>query len=195
MTDEQLLQTLGSWLKDTDAAAPDARRLSDRVMARVPQTRQRGRWWPMPIFRRSTCVPPAVPSTEFELASFPSANDNPSTIIGRTYAMFGPIKAIIAGALVFALGGLFLVAQPSDQQVSVPGVPTDEGIGEATSFEGVMVYRGNPVHGVLEALPNGVITNRGFVATYYRCRDERPSPRRHRQQHVELGPDPHWRGT
>ena len=46
--DEQLLQTLGSWLKDTDAAAPDARRLSDRVMARVPQTRQRGRWWPLP---------------------------------------------------------------------------------------------------------------------------------------------------
>jgi hypothetical protein len=35
--------------------------------------------------------------------------------------MFSPVKAIIAGALVFALGGLFLVAQPFDQQGNFPG--------------------------------------------------------------------------
>lgn len=79
--------------------------------------------------------------------------------------MFGPVRAIIAGALVFALGGLFLVAQPFDQQGSVPGVPTDEGIGKVTPFEGVMVYEANPVQAVLEALPNGVITNRGWFGT------------------------------
>ena len=35
--------------------------------------------------------------------------------------MLSPAKAIVAGALVFTLGGLLLVAQPFDQQGSVPG--------------------------------------------------------------------------
>ena len=35
--------------------------------------------------------------------------------------MSSPAKAITAGALVFALGGLFLIAQPLDQQGSIPG--------------------------------------------------------------------------
>jgi hypothetical protein len=40
--------------------------------------------------------------------------------------MFSPVKAIAAGALVFALGGAFLLAQPFDQQESiVPGADTE----------------------------------------------------------------------
>jgi hypothetical protein len=39
--------------------------------------------------------------------------------------MFSPAKAITVGALVFALGGAFLIAQPFDQQGSVPGAATD----------------------------------------------------------------------
>ena len=35
--------------------------------------------------------------------------------------MLSPVKAITAGALVFALSGAFLIAQPFDQQASVPG--------------------------------------------------------------------------
>jgi hypothetical protein len=38
--------------------------------------------------------------------------------------MFSPVKAIIAGALVFALGGVFLIAQPFDPEGgSMPGAP------------------------------------------------------------------------
>jgi hypothetical protein len=41
--------------------------------------------------------------------------------------MFSPVKAINAGALIFALGGVLLIAQPFDQQGgSVPGAATDE---------------------------------------------------------------------
>ena len=41
--------------------------------------------------------------------------------------MFSPVKAITAGALVFALGGMFLIAQPFGQQgATVPGAATDE---------------------------------------------------------------------
>jgi len=40
--------------------------------------------------------------------------------------MFSPAKAITAGALVFAIGGVLLIAQPFDQQgASVPGAATD----------------------------------------------------------------------
>ena len=40
--------------------------------------------------------------------------------------MFSPVKAITAGALIFALGGMLLIAQPFDQQGgSVPGAATD----------------------------------------------------------------------
>ena len=35
--------------------------------------------------------------------------------------MFSPAKAITVGALVFALGGMLLIAQPFDQQGVVPG--------------------------------------------------------------------------
>ena len=39
--------------------------------------------------------------------------------------MLSPVKAITAGALVFALGGVMLIAQPFGQQGSVPGAETD----------------------------------------------------------------------
>jgi hypothetical protein len=35
--------------------------------------------------------------------------------------MLSPVKAITAGALVFALGGVLLIAQPFDQEGSAPG--------------------------------------------------------------------------
>ena len=39
--------------------------------------------------------------------------------------MFSPVKAIVGGALVFALGGAFLIAQTLDQPASAPGAATD----------------------------------------------------------------------
>jgi len=39
--------------------------------------------------------------------------------------MFSPVKAITAGALVFALGGMFLIAQPFGQQSGPPGAASD----------------------------------------------------------------------
>lgn len=47
--------------------------------------------------------------------------------------MFSPVKAIIAGALVFVFGGAVFIAQPFDQQAgSVPGAAT-EVVGESTA--------------------------------------------------------------
>ena len=40
--------------------------------------------------------------------------------------MLSPVKAITAGAIVFALGGAFLIAQPFDQQSIVPGADAED---------------------------------------------------------------------
>jgi hypothetical protein len=74
------------------------------------------------------------PKRRFWSASRPSAHGHIFTATGRTYAMFSPVKAIIAGALVFALGGLFLVAQPfAQERGSLPGAATDATKATATA--------------------------------------------------------------
>jgi hypothetical protein len=55
--------------------------------------------------------------------------------------MFSPAKAITAGALVFALGGVLLIAQPFDQQgSSVPGAATDAEAMRPALVTGTMVH-------------------------------------------------------
>jgi hypothetical protein len=64
------------------------------------------------------------PRWRFWSTSRPTAKGDPTTITGRTYAMFTPVKAIVAGALTFALLGVLSIAQPFDQQgATVPGAP------------------------------------------------------------------------
>jgi hypothetical protein len=54
--------------------------------------------------------------------------------------MFSPAKAITVGALIFALGGVLLIAQPFDQQGgSVPGAATDTDAVPATWVTGDVV--------------------------------------------------------
>ena len=47
MTNKQLGPVVRAWLKRTDVEPEDARRSTSHVSARVEQTRQRGRWWPL----------------------------------------------------------------------------------------------------------------------------------------------------
>jgi hypothetical protein len=51
--------------------------------------------------------------------------------------MFSPAKAITAGALVFAIGGVLFIAQPFDQQGGVPGAATDEESAAPVKFTAV----------------------------------------------------------
>ena len=100
MNDERFLK---DWLRDTTDDTPDAQASADRLLARVPEIRQRSRWWPwLPGRRRPH-------------------DETPSSLSGRTRSMLSPVKAITASALIFALGGVLLIAQPFDQEGSVPG--------------------------------------------------------------------------
>ena len=62
----------------------------------------------------------------YQPSPIPAANGHTPTVIGRTQIMFSPAKAITVGALVFAIGGALVIAQPLGQQGStVPGAETE----------------------------------------------------------------------
>jgi len=55
--------------------------------------------------------------------------------------MFSPARAITVGALVFAIGGVLLIAQPFDQQGSrVPGAATDDESMKPALVSGFLVW-------------------------------------------------------
>jgi len=144
MKDEKYTPEVGSWLKGREAPHPDSQQTAHQVAARLPHVRQRGRWWPLPSFRR----PPSTDQMDDnQPASIPAPNGHTPTVTGRTQPMFSPVKAITAGALVFAIGGVLLIAQPFDQQGgSVPGAATDAEPAQTVEVTGQVAFAhpGNP---------------------------------------------------
>ena len=129
MNDDQLLREVGRWLHDADPEPPDAHERVRRAMARTPQVRQRGRWWPLSILRRTIDPPTVDRAISYEPTPIPATNGHTPTVLGRTQTMFSPAKAITAGAVIFALGGTFLIAGPFGQPAgTVPGAATDSGV-------------------------------------------------------------------
>jgi len=125
MTAENLKPVVKSWLKGTDVVPPDPQQSAGPIMVRVAQTRQRGRWWPLPSFERTPAPAPDIPSKTYQPAPIPATNGHSPTAIGRTLPMFSATKFVVAGVIVALFGGALLIAQPFDQQgESVPGAAT-----------------------------------------------------------------------
>jgi hypothetical protein len=138
MTDERLGLDLARWMKDAEFAPPDPSSSAHQVAARLPQTRQLGRRWWLPSYKRMRTNPPAADrTTEYQPSPVPATNGQTPTVIGRTTSMLSPVKAITAGALVFAVGGAFLIAQPFQQQASVPGAESADFV-EPVEFTAVL---------------------------------------------------------
>ena len=105
------------WMKQTEVPPPDARQSARGVMARLPEVRRRRRWWPFPVFYQEPQPPPSPSGTsEYQPGPMLATDGQIPTVTWRTQTMFSPAKAIIAGALVFAVGGAFLVVQPLDHK-------------------------------------------------------------------------------
>ena len=51
MNDERKQPLLETWFSDREVAPDDAQEGVARVMREVPQTRQHGRWLPLPVHR------------------------------------------------------------------------------------------------------------------------------------------------
>ena len=125
MKDEKYTPEIGTWLKGREVESPDPQEAARRVASRLPHIRQRSRWWPFPVFHRRTEIATTTDTIENQHSPIPASNGHTPTVIGRTQTMFSPVNAITAGALVFAIGGVMLIAQPFEQQGSVPGAETE----------------------------------------------------------------------
>jgi hypothetical protein len=114
---------LHGWLDETVGQTPDSVEGTRQVMSQVEETSQVGRWLPFPVLHRKAKVKPPTTNhtTEYRPSPISANNGHTPTVIGRTQTMLSPVKAVTAGALVFAIGGVLLIAQPFDQQNSVPG--------------------------------------------------------------------------
>ncbi len=140
MNDERFQRTVGAWLRDEDPAPVDSLQSAHQVAARLPLVRQQSRWWPLPLLRRTPTPSRSTHTTDYQPSPIPATNGHTPTVLGRTRTMLSPVKAITAGALVFAIGGVFLIAQPFQQQGSVPGAATDTETVPATWVTGTVVY-------------------------------------------------------
>jgi hypothetical protein len=125
VTDERMQMALQEGFKTLDTAPEDVQRSTRRVLERTAHVRQRGRWWPFPDIYLKTRTPTTSDTTQYQPSPIPATNGHTPTVIGRTQPMFSPSKALIAGALVFGIGGVLLIAQPFQQQGSVPGAATE----------------------------------------------------------------------
>jgi hypothetical protein len=125
--DHRLLLEVRSWLQDEDVVLPDAEQAGRLVAAELPHTRQlRHRWWPLRIRGRTGGRPTMRKASDHKSVPIPDPNVRSATVIGRTQLMFSPSKAIIAGALVFAIFGVTLIPQPFEQQGGTPGAVTQD---------------------------------------------------------------------
>jgi hypothetical protein len=137
MNDEQLQPLLEAWLRKRETPRPKVQAGVARVMANVPRTRQQRRWWPRPAIRPTTRTSTATDTAENRLRPIPASNGHAPTLLWRTQTMFSPVNAIAAGAIIFVLGGVYLIAQPFDQQrQGVPGAETTD-LAEPVPFTAV----------------------------------------------------------
>lgn len=97
-TEQQMDHLIDSWLSSTNDSPHDADLTVARVMARVPQTRQRRRWWPGFLGRRASGSPDAVEPD----------------VDGRTRTRVSG-ASLAAGALVVAAVSAVLIVQPFDR--------------------------------------------------------------------------------
>lgn len=76
--------------------------------------------------------------------------------------MLTPAKTIVAAALVFGIGGAFLIAQPFQQQGQAPGAAGSEP-SEAVEFTANVPWGPEISSGTLEALASGVVEHVGWA--------------------------------
>ena len=164
MTERPANARLHDWLDDTVGQTPDPAEGTWQVLSQVEETTQVGRWLPFPVLHRKSKAktPTATDTAEFQPSPIPATNGHSPTVLGRTQSMLSPVKAITAGALVFAIGGVMLVAQPFQQQGVVPGATVTEP-SEAVEFTATIGWGGEIAAGTSEGLASGVVEQVGWA--------------------------------
>jgi len=91
MNDEQMRPLLKAWFRARSVGPADVPDGVAQVMARLPRTRQRSRWWPLSVFDRPAPIPP-------------TNGRQPAS----GFTMFSTLKFVVATVIVALFGG-FLV--------------------------------------------------------------------------------------
>jgi hypothetical protein len=172
MTDEQMQSLLEEGFDAMDTTPEDVERSTRQVMERKAGVHQRSRWWPFPVFYRRTETPTDSNTTEYQRNPIPATNGHTPTVIGRTTTMFTPVKAVTAGAIVFALGA-FLIAQPFEQDGMAPGAEAEPV--EATWITGESFWAPSCTGPESVEIIAGVQQERGYLceSTRYEASDPR----------------------
>jgi hypothetical protein len=159
--DQRMTAFVETWLKATSRTSYGTKDGVRDVMARVPQVRQRRRrWWALPLPGRAQPTTAHDITDDQHTSPIPATNSHAPTVIGRTTSMLSPAKAIAAGALVFAMGGAFLIAHPFEQQGSVPPAVETSEASEPTEFTAAFIPSASVRPGTYETL-EGRIESRG----------------------------------
>ena len=124
MSNEDLAPILRAWLKGEDGEPDDVLSSTSQVSAQAQRIRQRGRWWPLPSLR-SPSGRPNTPRSSSPPRPVPVTYGRSGTVTGRTQPTFGAATWLVVGALVLALGGVLVLAQPfGRQEATLPGAAT-----------------------------------------------------------------------
>jgi hypothetical protein len=110
MNDEQMQSLLDAWYRNREIPRPKVQTSVAEVMASVPRTRQRGRWWPLPAFERSVST---FPSRELVPVPIP-ATIGPTP--ARGFTMSSALKFMVASVIVALFGGFVLAGLFTAQQ-------------------------------------------------------------------------------
>ena len=121
-TDEQVNHIVDTWLESTNGSPHSAPLTVARVMARVPQTRQRRTWWPLFLRGRVAGTTPGTSVTEAGPVPKAAVSGRSPTLTGSTRSMLSPAK-IIAGGAALALVSALFITQPFDRaDETSPGI-------------------------------------------------------------------------
>jgi hypothetical protein len=125
MTDTEMDHVMRTWMEEPPAGQPDRSRVVGSVVSRLGSTRRRRRRrWPLSLNRARATTSQAPDSHDGQVDAISPVDSHVPSVTGRTRIMFSPAKASLVGALVFAIGGTLLVAQPFQRDASVPGAET-----------------------------------------------------------------------
>jgi hypothetical protein len=114
-TDEQMNNIVDTWLESTNDSPHSAPLTVARVMARVPQTRQRRTWWPPFLRGRRAASAPDTSDTEAGPVPSAAVSGRSPTLTRSTRSMLSPAK-IIAGGAALALVSALVIVQPFDRK-------------------------------------------------------------------------------
>jgi hypothetical protein len=136
MNDERVLV---DWLQDESPDSTNAGRSADKIMAQLPETPQRSRWWPLVLLRRQR----------------PKSDAGVFRESRRTRPMFSPTKVVVAGVMIFAIGGALAVSLPGEQSSGgLPGAATEPAAPAAVKAE--FAFSRQVSAGSVETLPSGI---------------------------------------